>query len=196
MREAAVYVPKDPIELARVPDEATVIVTGQTQGPIHDQVARAIGVAQLPTDGRPRLLAILGWARRRVAAAMPAGPEWEAAAAGVDAYELELDGLDLGASHPKVARRPSGATTTLDFGPVTLPDAVTIRGAIIGRDDRARAMRQKMRGLAVRATTRRWFMRELERVATQVSFVVEMGAVESTSVTFYAWDNQPPEMPT
>ena len=38
-------------------------------------------------------------------------------------------------------------------------------------------------------------MRELERLATRNSFVVEVGAVERTSVTFYVWENLPPAMP-
>ena len=91
-------------------------------------------------------------------------------------------------------RRSNGASTTLDFGPVTLPDAVTIQGAVVGHADRAQAVRRKMRDLADRAATRRGFMRELERLATRNSFVVEVGAVERTSVTFYVWENLPPAM--
>jgi hypothetical protein len=175
---------------------ATVLLTGHTQAPIRrDPIARPNRVVQLPTDDRTRLLAVLGRARRRAAAAMPASPEWEAAAAAVDAFELELDALDSGAARHNAAPRSSGATTTLDFGPVTLPDAVTIQGAIVGRADQARAVRRKMRDLADRAATRQGFMRELERLAIRHSFVVEVGAVERTSVTFYAWENEPPDTP-
>jgi hypothetical protein len=130
-----------------------------------------------------------------MAAAMPASPEWEAAAAAVDAFELDLDAFDSGAPLHKPAPQASGATTTLDFGPVTLPDTVTIQGAIVGHADRAQAVRRKMRDLADRAATRQGFMRELDRLATRNSFVVEVGAVERTSVTIYVWDNLPPAMP-
>ena len=127
---------------------------------------------------------------------MPHSPEWEAAASAVDAYELELDAFDPGPALRNTTSRSSGATTSLDFGPVTLPDAVTIQGAIVGHADRAQAVRRKMRDLADRAATRQGFMRELERLANRNSFVVEVGAVERTSVTFYVWDNLPPAEPT
>jgi hypothetical protein len=126
---------------------------------------------------------------------MPHSPEWEAAAAAVDAFELELDAFDPSPALRNDAPRSNSATTTLDFGPVTLPDTVTIQGAIVGHPDRAQAVRRKMRDLADRAATRQGFMRELERLATRNSFVVEVGAVERTSVTFYAWENLPPAMP-
>jgi hypothetical protein len=138
---------------------------------------------------------LTGRARQRSASAMPHSPEWEAAASAVDAHELELDAFDPGPALRIAAPRPSGATTTLDFGPVTLPDTVTIQGAIVGHADRAQAVRRKMRDLADRATTRQWFMRELERLATRNSFVVEVGAVQRTSVTFYVWENLPPDKP-
>ncbi len=130
-----------------------------------------------------------------MATAMPASPEWEAAAAAVDAIELELDAFDSGTALPNAAPRSSGATTTLDFGPVTLPDTVTIQGAIVGHADRAQAVRRKMRDLADRAATRQGFMRDLERLATRNSFVVELGAVQRASVTIYVWENLPPAIP-
>jgi hypothetical protein len=52
-----------------------------------------------------------------------------------------------------------------------------------------------MRDLAERAATRQGFMRELDRLATRNSFVVEVGAVERTSVTFYVWENLLPVLP-
>jgi hypothetical protein len=191
-----VSVPALPVERRRRPYVATVLLTGHTQAPIRrNPVAIPVMVEQLPTDDRTRLLAVLGRARRRAAAAMPSSPDWEAAVAGVDSFELELDALDSGAARLKAAPRSGGATTTLDFGPVTLPDAVTIQGAIVGRADRARALRRSMRDLADRAATRYGFMRELERLASRNSFVVEVGAAELTAVRFYAWENQPPDLP-
>ena len=181
--------------LARVP-YASVLLTGRLQAPIRRYpVARPKRAAPSPSDERTRLLAVLGHARRRMAAAMPASPEWEAAAAAVDAFELELDAFDAGVTQFKAAPRSSGASTTLDFGPVTLPDAVTIQGAIVGHPDRAQALRRKIRDLADRAATRPGFMRELERLVTRHSFVAEVGAVERASVTFYVWENSPPAMP-
>jgi len=147
------------------------------------------------TEDHARLVAVLGRARLRVASAMPHSPEWEAAAAAVGAFELELDALDPGPALRNAAPPPTGATITIDFGPISLPDTVTIRGAISGRRDRAQAVRRELRDLADQATTRQVFMRELERLAIRNSFVVEVGAVERTSVTFYAWENVSPTLP-
>jgi hypothetical protein len=137
-----VTAPAHPSGLARVAYDAAVVLTGRYQGPIrHRPIARPIKAARLPSDDRTRLVAVLGGARRRSAAAMPHSPEWEAAASAVDAYELELDALDLSPQPRNAAPRSNGVTTNLDFGPITLPDAVTIQGAIVGRPDRARAVR-------------------------------------------------------
>jgi hypothetical protein len=126
---------------------------------------------------------------------MPGSPDWEAAVAAVDELEIELDALDSRAAQHTAVPRPGGATTTLDFGPITLPDAVTIQGAVVGHADRAWAVRRQMRDLADRAATQQGFMRELERLATRNGYVVEVGLVERTSITFYAWENQPPATP-
>ncbi len=182
--------------VAVLPDVATILPGDQALDPVGgDPVARPTESLQSPTGDRIRLLAVLGRARRQAAAAMPASPDWEAAAAGVDAIELELDALDADAAPHDAASRSDGATTILDFGHVTLPDAVTIQGSVGGRADRAEAMLQKMRDLAGRADTRQGCMRELDRLATRNSFVVEVGSADRTLVTFYAWENRPPAVP-
>jgi hypothetical protein len=172
---------------------ATVVLEGFTKAQtLPNLVARPIRIPHLATDNRARLLAVLAQARRRMAAATLHSPDWEAAAAGVDSLELELDvlGVDVSANQPPP--RASGATTTLNFGPVNLPGDVTIRGTINGRADPAHAVRRLMRDLADGAATRQGFMRELERLATRNGFVVEVGVAGPTSITFYAWENQPP----
>jgi hypothetical protein len=185
-----------PVELARVPYVAAAHLTSRSLAPIcRHLVTRPTRVVQLPSEGRTRLLAVLGRARRRAAASMLHSPEWEAAASAIDAFELELDAFDPVPALRSTASRSSLATTNLDFGPVTLPDSVTIQGAIVGHPDRAQAVRREIRDLTHRAATRQGFMRELERLATGNSFVVEVGAVEETSVAFYVWENVPPVVP-
>jgi hypothetical protein len=191
-----VTVPALPVGRARVPYVAAAHLTIRSEAPIcRHLVTRPTRVVQLPSEGRTSLLAVLGRARRRAAASMPHSPEWEAAASAVDAFEVELDAFDPGLSLRSTASRSSVATTNLDFGPVTLPDSVTIQGAVLGHPDRAQAVRWEIRDLSERAASRQGFMRELERLANRNGFVVEVGAVEGASVTFYVWENLPPVVP-
>lgn len=143
-------------------------------------------------DDRARLMTNLGWARRRASSAMPASPEWEAAIAAVDAFELELDSLDAKSTGGSGAPQPAGSSTALQFAPVILPDGMTLQGTIAGTTDRAWVMRGKVRDLADRAVTGRGLLRELERLATRIGFVVEISTMEQASVTFYAWEDAPP----
>lgn len=146
----------------------------------------------MPTDERARLLAALEHARRRTVTAASGSPEWEAAVAGAEALERELDAIAAPSAQP--ATRRSGGTTILFLGPLALADHRMVQGTIAGRADPAEAMRTEARELAGRVTTRREFLHELERAAARRGFAIETEAGDLGVVAFYAWDkNEAPQ---
>ena len=140
-----------------------------------------------PTDDPAGLLDLLGRAQRRVRASPPGSPEWEAAEAGVEAIERQIDEADPRLAHD--AGRPSRPGAGILYFATLLSDGrVAVRGTFVGARERADAIRRETFELAGRTPTRREFMRELERLATRRGFVLETGAPERDAITFYAWE--------
>ena len=139
-------------------------------------------------EHRDQLLEALARAHRRAQAALPSSPEWEAAEGMVDELELELDALGSDDIEDHRLRRTA---TKLEFGPMSLPDHVTVEGTIVGRPDRIWALRARARELADVAVTRQQFTRELDRLATRTGFVQETGAMKLDPIRFYLWDAGP-----
>lgn len=153
-----------------------------------------------PPHDSTRLLDLLGRARRRVRAAHPGSPEWEAAEAGVEAIEREIDQAGLGSSghaadgHAADGRpaddgrtgRPGAAI--LYFATLSSDGRLAVRGTFVGTPAHADGIRREAFELADRTLTRRELMRELERLAARRGFVLETGARNRDAITFYAWE--------
>ena len=139
-------------------------------------------------DPRARLHASLARSRRRAAGALAGSPEWDAALAGVEAIELELERLESPEGSYALGVEGAGGAHLLRVGPLSLADRHTVRGTISGGGAGAEAVRRQTVMLASRVAGRREFLRELERLMARAGFVVEAGVGDWNAITFYAWD--------
>lgn len=146
-------------------------------------------------DPRDRLHASLARDRRRAAGALAGSPEWDAALAGVEAIEQELERLESPRGSNDIRFEGARGARLLPVGPLSLADLCTVRGTISGGGAAAEAVRSDAITLASRAAGRREFLRELERLMTRAGFVVEAGVGDWDVITFYAWDARPEPAP-
>jgi len=151
--------------------------------------ARAARVRERPgetkvelKDPSAELEATLEYSHRRVDSATPGSPEWDAAQANVDAIEHRIDAL-------RPAPEVSGGHIVARLGPMLLEDGCLIRGMIAAPGPHGDALRHDISGIPDRVHSRDEFVAELERVARQADFVLEM-ARDSQELSFYAWDRE------
>ncbi len=122
---------------------------------------------------------------------MRGSPEWEAAVAGVEELETQLDVLE--ASGRGIAPTGNAGHAVLAFGPTRLADQQIVQGTFAGAGDALTSFCDEVSLLAERAAGRREFVRELETLATMRGFVLESNGGAWGAYVFYAWDRQSAE---
>jgi hypothetical protein len=145
-------------------------------------VARPGGKTVDPKDPSAELEATLEHGHRRVDSATPGSPEWDAAQANVDALEHRIDAL-------RPAPVVSGRHIVSRLGPMLLEDGSLIRGMVAAVGAEGDVLRLEISGVPDRVHTRDEFVAELERLARQADFVLEMETGER-ELSFYAWDRE------
>ena len=133
----------------------------------------------LDTDRPDELLARLQKARTRVDGAVPASPEWAAAVEASDALEQQLNAL-----------RPTkaiGPDTLARLGPMLLADGCLIHGLVAAPGSGAAAFRLAVSALPDHLASRREFVTELEGLARQAGYVLEISG-DAQELIFYTWE--------
>lgn len=133
-------------------------------------------------DPSAQLEATLEHGHRRVESATLGSPEWDAAQANVDALEHRIDAL-----RPLPAI--SGDHVVSRLGHMLLEDGCLIRGMVAAPGPRGDELRRDISGIPDRVHSRSEFVAELERLARQADFVLEIEYGEH-ELNFYAWDRE------
>jgi hypothetical protein len=118
-------------------------------------------------------------ARTRVDTAVPGSPEWAAALGASDALEQQLRAL-----RPTTAIGPG---TLARLGPMLLADGCLIHGLVAAPGSGAAALRLAVSALPDRVVSRREFVAELEALAQQAGYVVEIVG-DAEELIFYTWE--------
>lgn len=135
----------------------------------------------MDTDEREaRLRARLEAGYRRVEAATPGSPEWDAALAAIDALEGQL----------KALRPPPAATSAhvvSRLGPMVLEDGCAVQGIVAAPGPAGEALRFEISRIPDRARSRQEFTEEVEALVRRAGFVLEIEG-DALELSFYAWD--------
>ena len=118
-------------------------------------------------------------ARTRVDTAVPGSPEWAAALGASDALEQQLRAL-----RPTTAIGPG---TLARLGPMLLADGCLIHGLVAAPGSGAAALRLAVSALPDRVASREEFVAELEALAQQAGYVVEIVG-DAEELIFYTWE--------
>jgi hypothetical protein len=133
-------------------------------------------------DPSAALEANLKHGHRRVDSATPGSPEWDAAQANVEALQHRIDALR---SQPEA----SGGHIVARLGPMLLEDGCLIHGIVAAPGPDGDALRHEISGIPDRVHSRDEFVAEIERLAGQADFVLEL-AHDEQELSFYAWDRE------